>query len=71
MTDVTALAKKTPLLASVPPLPPSRFAGMVRGPGELLCRDGIIFDKLELEIRRFLFQQILPSKREKIGRAHV
>jgi hypothetical protein len=51
----------TNLQPSGPPQAPSPFADLIRLPGQLMCPDGVIFDKLERDIRRHLFQTILPS----------
>ena len=67
MTDLS----RKPLLASVPPPRPSRFAGIMRGPDEPMCPDGLIFDALEQSIRRWLAQRLLPSRRDQASRFMV
>jgi hypothetical protein len=64
------MSRITNLAPSVPPTPsaPSPFAGLIRMPGQYLCRDGVVFDELERAVRRHLFKQVLPSLKGRIER---
>ncbi len=62
------MSRITNLAPSIPPAPPSPFAGMIRMPGQYLCPDGIVFDELERAIRRHLFKQVLPSLKTRAER---
>jgi hypothetical protein len=58
----------TNLQSSSAPQSPSPFADLIRLPGKLMCPDGVIFDALERDIRRHLFQTLLPSTMDEAER---
>lgn len=62
----------TNIQTTPPPIPPGggsyQFAHTFRKPGQWLCKDRVVFDDLEAEIRRHLFSTLLASLHGKAER---